>query len=109
MSAVTSAAPPPTSRFNKKLALNALDKVGKNLSLCRRPKGLWGIGGATVYFANDGTVANLTMGPPFRGSPEGTCVTDQLMTAKIAPFAGPSPALVYTFVVPLYPTPPRTK
>ena len=83
----------------------ALDKVGKNLSLCRRPKGLWGIGGATVIFANDGTVGTLTMGPPFRVAPEGACVTEQLTTAKVAPFAGPAQPVVYTFVVPLYPTP----
>lgn len=97
-------APVPTTPFNKRVALAALAKVGKDLSVCRRHNGLWGIGGATVYFANDGTISKLTMGPPFRAAPEGTCVTEQLMTAKIEPFAGPAPAVVYTFVVPLYPT-----
>ena len=104
-SAAVDAGPPPKNHFNKRLAMSALDKVGKNLSECRRTKGLWGIGGATIYFANDGTIDKLDVGPPFRGTPEGTCVTDRLMTAKIGPFAGPAPAVVYNFVVPLWPTP----
>ncbi len=87
--------------FNPYKAKLALDKVGRDLRACRTPDGLWGTGGATVYFANDGTVDRIALGPPYRGAPAGTCVTDRLKTAEAPPFDGPPQPVIYMFMVPM--------
>lgn len=92
--------------FNPYKAKLALDKVGRDLRACRTADGLWGTGGATVYFANDGTVDHIALGPPYRGAPAGTCVTDRLKTAEAPPFDGPPQPVIYMFMVPMkVPTP----
>jgi eukaryotic-like serine/threonine-protein kinase len=87
--------------FNPYKAKLALDKVAKDLRSCRTADGLWGTGGATVYFANDGTVDHIALGPPYRGAPAGTCVTDRLKTAEAPPFDGPPQPVIYMFMVPM--------
>jgi len=87
--------------FNPYKAKLALDKVGRDLRACRTADGLWGTGGATVYFANDGTVDHIALGPPYRGAPAGTCVTDKLKTAEAPPFDGPPQPVIYMFMVPM--------
>lgn len=87
--------------FNPYKAKVALDKVGKDLRACRTADGLWGTGGATVYFASDGTVDRIALGPPYRGAPAGTCVTDRLKAAQAPPFDGPPQPIIYMFMIPM--------
>jgi len=91
----------PTPRFQQRAAKAALDRVGKDLNACRfEKKGLWGTGGATVKFGNDGKVTEVTLGPPFRTAPEGACVLAKLKNADMGPFEGRSIAVAYDFFVP---------
>lgn len=91
----------PAPRFQQRTAKGALDRVGKDLGSCRfEKKGLWGTGGATVKFGNDGKVTEVTLGPPFRTAPEGACVIAKLKNADMGPFEGRSIAVAYEFLVP---------
>jgi hypothetical protein len=54
---------------------------------------------ATVTFANDGSVSEHVVSPPFAGTPTGACVGDALAQAHVAPFVGKPGVLVYRFYV----------
>lgn len=88
-------------RFQMRTAKSALDRVGKDVSSCRgEKKALWGTGGATVKFGNDGKVVEVLLGPPYRTAPEGACVATKLKEADMGPFEGPAFAVAYSFFVP---------
>ena len=101
-------APPPPrpvattrpGRFNRKLALAAINDATADLSRCRRQGGVWGKGQAGVVFYNDGSVRNVLMSAPFRGV-EGDCVRKQITEqAHVDPFVGIiGPTYAY-FVIP---------
>ena len=93
-------APAPTKPFNAYAARRALDGTSRDILSCRRDK-KWGVALATVTFANDGSVKEAVVGVPFRGTPTGECVADDLSAAHVAPFAGKEGVVVYQFFVPL--------
>jgi hypothetical protein len=65
---------------------------------CRRDE-LWGVAHATVTFGNDGTVSNVSIGPPFTGTPAASCVAEALSAAHVPAFAGRPGVFVYQFFV----------
>ena len=96
-----SAGPHNLPQFRTRPARTALDRAAKGLAACNTgPKSLWGTGGAIVHFDNDGKVSEISLGPPFRTAPEGTCVLAALRDADMGPFVGPSFAISYEFMVP---------
>jgi hypothetical protein len=94
------AAPAATTPFSVSAAKRALDATSHDVAKCRRGK-LWGVGSATVTFANDGTVSHVAVGAPFRGTPGGDCVDETLTAVHVAPFAGKPANLNYRFFVPI--------
>lgn len=80
--------------------MKALDKAAKDLTDCKNPKGIWGQSAATVTFANDGTVKDVSIAQPFTGRPQGKCVEEKVRKATMAPFLGKSYPVVYFFYVP---------
>jgi hypothetical protein len=92
--------PAPSKPFSVYAARRALDGTSRNVLSCRRDK-KWGVALATVTFANDGSVSHVVVGVPFRGTPTGECVADDLSAARVAPFAGRQGVMVYQFFVAL--------
>lgn len=94
------AAPEVTTPFSVKAARNALNTTGREVAKCRRTK-LWGVGEASVTFANDGTVSHVVIGAPFRGTPSGECVSGVMSAVQVAPFAGKPATINYKFFIPI--------
>jgi hypothetical protein len=92
--------PAPTRPFNTYAARRSLDGTSRDILSCRRDK-KWGVALATVTFANDGSVKDVVVGVPFRGTPAGECVAEDLSTARVPPFAGKEGVIVYQFFVAL--------
>jgi hypothetical protein len=86
--------------FRRTAALAQLSRIDHTLATCRRPGGLWGTGEARVVFAWDGPVSQVSIGPPYRGTPEGDCVVHELSRAHVEPFAGNEAAVILRFFVP---------
>jgi serine/threonine protein kinase len=93
-------APAPTRPFNAYAARRALDATSGNVLSCRRDK-KWGVALATVTFGNDGAVSQVAVGVPFRGTPAGECVAEDLSAARIPPFAGKEGVVLYRFFIAL--------
>jgi hypothetical protein len=97
----SSAGAPAQAHFKPRAAKAAIDRVAKEVASCRgEKKGLWGTGGATLKFGHDGKVSEVTLGPPYRNTPEGACVIEVLRQADMGAFEGPSVAVSYEFFVP---------
>lgn len=92
--------PAPTRPFNAYAARRSLDGTSRDILSCRRDK-KWGVALATVTFANDGSVKDVAVGVPFRGTPAGDCVAEDLSTAHVPPYAGKEGVIVYQFFVAL--------
>ncbi len=90
--------PTPLAVFNSYAARLALDATSHEVAKCRRGKA-FGIALATVTFANDGSVSERVVSPPFAGTPTGACVADALGEAHVAPFLGKPGVMVYKFYV----------
>jgi hypothetical protein len=78
-----------TAPFDKSAALTALTSVGKDAASCIKPDDPPGAANVLVTFAPSGrvTAANL-VGPPFAGTPTGSCIAAKLRRAHIPPFVG---------------------
>ena len=103
--ASTTPAPPApepavSDHFPSSAARQALDAVSGEITRCRRGK-VWGIGTATVTFANDGTVAHVDVSVPFTGTSTATCVAEAVRTAHVGAFAGKPGVVPYRFFVAL--------
>jgi hypothetical protein len=97
----SSAGAPAQAHFKPRAAKAAIDRVAKEVASCRgEKKGLWGTGGATLKFGHDGKVSEVTLGPPYRNTPEGACVIEVLRQADMGAFEGPSVAVSYEFFIP---------
>jgi hypothetical protein len=95
-------APPPivvAKHFTRAAGIAALDAVNGGLATCAREGGHTGTGSVRVTFSNDGSVMHVSIGRPFDGTPEGTCVVDRFRGARVGPFGGPVGALNYNFTV----------
>jgi eukaryotic-like serine/threonine-protein kinase len=95
---VPQAAAEPTGHFTTAAATRALDATSRTVAKCRLGK-RWGTAMATVTFANDGSVSQVVVGPPFTRTPSGDCVADGLAAAHVKPFAGGSTPMVYRFYI----------
>ena len=93
------AAPPAASaHFSVAAARRALDAVSGDVMKCRRDK-TWGVAQAKVTFANDGSVGQVVVGPPFAGTPTGQCVKDTMSAVQVPPFGGEPAVFVAQFFV----------
>ena len=69
-----------------------------DVTMCRRGKA-WGVANAKVTFANDGSVGQVVVGPPFAGAPTGLCVTDTMSAVQVPTFGGDPAVFVAQFYV----------
>jgi serine/threonine protein kinase len=90
--------PASTARFSVGAARRALDAVSGDVTRCRRG-GAWGVSQAKVTFANDGSVSQVFVGPPFGGTPTGQCVKDTMGAVQVPPFAGDPAVFMAQFYV----------
>ncbi len=86
--------------WNESAARARLAQANGVLVFCRQPDGPKGPGSATVTFAPDGTVSNVTMDPPYAGTKAGDCVAGQFKRAKVNAFDGASRTIKHSFEVP---------
>jgi hypothetical protein len=98
---VKDAGPPPDpNAFSESAARSRLGQANGVLAFCKKTDGPTGPGSAIVTFAPDGTVSEVTINPPYAGTPVGDCVAGQLKRTKSNPFKGPPQALKHSFEVP---------
>jgi cytoskeletal protein RodZ len=97
-SSAPAASAEPPAKFNAKKARGALDKTWKQITHCRKGKAV-GVGMTTVTFDNDGSVANVVVGPPFKGTPTATCVAEAMSTAHMQPFVGHPGVVTYRIFI----------
>jgi serine/threonine-protein kinase len=78
---------PPLPRFSRAAAQRAINGVIRKVSRCRHGH-FWGNGYATVAFANDGSIAQVLVDPPFSMTVTGKCVADSIDRAHMQSFSG---------------------
>lgn len=88
----------PRAPFNRDSALRALDRKWRAVARCRRGKA-WGKETAKISFAEDGSVADVTLGPLFQGTPTGQCVANILATVHVPRFDDGRGAIDYRVYV----------
>jgi cytoskeletal protein RodZ len=86
------------THFNPAAARKALDAASHEVAHCRKDK-TWGSAKAKITFAGDGSITQVALGPPFRGTASGDCVTETLSAVHAPPFAGKPATIEYTFFV----------
>jgi hypothetical protein len=80
------AAPAPyNGKFSSTLAKKALRAMARKIARCRHGR-FWGSGYATVVFANDGSVDQVLIDPPFSKTIAGKCVAKAMGAAKVPSF-----------------------
>lgn len=75
--------------FSRDAALSALSVAAASITQCRSKEGPFGTARVAVTFAPSG---NATMaiveGPPFAGTPVGSCIARTFREARVSPFSG---------------------
>jgi hypothetical protein len=90
----------PSNPFDRDLALRALDRKWRDVAKCRHGKE-WGKVWTTVAFAEDGSVRDVVVGPPFFGTPTGQCIVDTLARVRVRRFDdGPASIDYRVYVAP---------
>jgi hypothetical protein len=75
--------------FDAREAASALDDAAEKASACRRENDQSGVAIVTVTFAPSGRVTTATIGgPPFLGTPTGSCIASTMRSARVAAFSG---------------------
>jgi hypothetical protein len=75
--------------FRRDVAVAAVTAAAADAPKCRKPEGPFGAASIAITFAPDGTVSDATVdGPPFVGTPVGTCLANTMRKARIEPFSG---------------------
>jgi hypothetical protein len=98
---VPSAAPAvDPNAWNESAARARLGQANGVLVFCKKPDEPTGPGSASVTFAPDGTVASVTLDPPYAGTKAGECVAGQFKRAKVNSFQGGSQTIKHNFEVP---------
>lgn len=87
----------PAGSFNRGAALAQLGAAMNRASACKRSGGPSGSGRATVTFSPDGSVARVSVPPPFADTPTGSCITSAFSSARVPPFTGSSVSLPGSF------------
>jgi serine/threonine protein kinase len=93
-------APPVTAPFTRAAASAALDMAGADLSDCKQLGTIRGPGSIRASFGKSGTVAHITMGPPYADTPEGICILDRFGRAEMTAIHGAPGSVNYTFNLP---------
>jgi hypothetical protein len=81
--------PAPDRVMSKAAASRALHAISRKVARCRHGR-FWGRGYATVVFANDGSVHDVLIDPPFSMTVAGRCVAQALGSAHVPAFDGRS-------------------
>jgi serine/threonine protein kinase len=81
-------------------ALSALAAAASRATACSNPDGPAGSARAMVTFSPDGPVTEVSLPPPFAGTPVGSCVVSAFRSAHVPPFSGGSVTLPQSFRVP---------
>ncbi len=75
--------------FNKEAAVAALGSAAASAGSCKTADGPGGIAKVAVRFAPSGRVTTAVVeGPPFAGTPEGSCIAGKFRGARVPPFSG---------------------
>lgn len=84
--------------FDRDAARSALADAAKSANRCRSDEGPFGSARVAVTFAPNGqTTTAVIQGPPFAGTPVGSCIARTFREARISPFSG-APVTVRTSV-----------
>ncbi len=80
---------PAGESFDAEAASSALESAAERASACRQPSDPSGVAVVTVTFAPTGRVTTATVaGPPFVGTPTGSCIAATMRSAKLPAFFG---------------------
>lgn len=75
--------------FDAYEAARAVDAAAERASACRREDDPSGVAVVTITFAPSGRVTTATLaGPPFLGTPTGSCIASTMRSARVSAFAG---------------------
>lgn len=75
--------------FSRDAALSALSAAASSASRCRSNEGPFGAARIAVTFAPSGhATAAIIEGPPFAGTPVGSCIARAFREARVSPFSG---------------------
>lgn len=85
--------------FNIDAAKAALSSAAGGASGCGKPNGPTGRGRATVMFSSSGSVASVSVDPPFAGTPVGSCAVGAFRSARVPAFSGGSQSVTKSFNV----------
>jgi hypothetical protein len=91
-------APAVTAHFSASAAKRAFNAASRRVAACKRGA-RWGTANATVTFDPDGSVKEVLIGAPFKGTPTGKCVSDLLGAVHVPAFAGDPVVYVTPFYV----------
>ncbi len=78
----------PAGEFNRDAARAALDGAAARASGCAQKNGPTGRGRVTVTFSPNGKASQASVGPPFAGTPVGSCAVGAFKAASVPPFSG---------------------
>jgi serine/threonine protein kinase len=95
---VASAAPAVPAHFSAAAAKRAFNAASRGVAACKRGA-RWGTANATVTFDPDGSVKEVLIGAPFKGTATGKCVSDMLGAVRVPAFAGDPVVYVTPFYV----------
>jgi hemolysin activation/secretion protein len=75
--------------FDAREAAHAVDEAAERASSCRREADPSGVAVVTITFAPSGRVTTATLaGPPFIGTPTGSCIASTMRSARVSAFSG---------------------
>lgn len=75
--------------FSRDSALSALSVAATSAARCRSTEGPFGTARVAVTFAPNGNVTTAVVeGPPFAGTPVGSCIALTFREARVSPFSG---------------------
>jgi hypothetical protein len=96
---VTSAPARGRAEFDRALAAKLLGAAADRAQSCGAPGGPTGSGRAHVTFGTDGTIASVTLEPPFADNEVGRCVVREIQRVSLPAFTGDSVLVAKTFEV----------
>ena len=85
----TAAQPEALGPFDRDAAVAALAAAAKTAERCRSEEGPFGLVRIAVTFAPNGRATTAVVeGPPFAGTPVGSCIARAFREARVSPFTG---------------------
>lgn len=93
-------APAATGPFDRDAANSALSSAAAQASACRQDGDPTGVAKVVVTFAPSGRVTSATInGPPFAGTPTGSCIAKTMRGMNLPPFQGDLMTISKTVVI----------